>query len=160
MVFDAQAAPIGVCKHFETMGNVWYPIGVSCTGLLFFFRLRAIYNHDRIVVACFFALWLGLLGCTLTIPLGVLGGFIGDTKYCTETFIPNSAYAAILAPLIHDTLVFIAITWRLAHNAYIDITLQEGLRVAVFGKYLPAFTKGLLLDGQRYYLYANLLEYQ
>ncbi|KAF8199056.1 hypothetical protein BJ912DRAFT_950733 [Pholiota molesta] len=120
--------------------------------LLFFFRLRAIYNKNNIIVGCFFVLWLGLLACTILIPVGILGGTIGPTKYCVDADVPNSAYAAIIAPLVHDTLVFIAISWRLIQNAHMDAGFKGGVQVALFGKSLPAFSRGLLLDGQRYYL--------
>ncbi|KJA18070.1 hypothetical protein HYPSUDRAFT_145589 [Hypholoma sublateritium FD-334 SS-4] len=145
-------APTGNCVHFETIDDVFYPISLSCSALLFFFRLRAIYNRNRIVVFCFFILWCGLLTCTIFIPAGILGGTIGPTKYCVDEDVPNSAYAAIIAPLVHDTLVFIAISWRLVLNARIEGDLKQNFQVAMFGKYLPAFSKGLLLDGQRYYL--------
>ena len=149
------AAPTGNCVHFETIDDAFYPISLSCSALLFFFRLRAIYNRDRIVVFCFFILWCGLLACTIFIPAGILGGTIGPTNYCVDEDVPNSAYAAIIAPLVHDTLVFIAISWRLVQNAHIEGDFKLNFQMAMFGKYLPAFSKGLLLDGQRYYLWAR-----
>lgn len=150
--FILSAAPTGNCAHFETITDAFYPVALGCSALLFFFRLRAIYNRDRIVVGCFFILWCGLLACTIFIPAGILGGTIGPTKYCVDEDVPISAYAAIIAPLVHDTLVFIAISWRLLQNASIDGNLKENLQVVMYGKYLPAFSKSLLLDGQRYYL--------
>lgn len=144
------AAPTGNCEVFEKALTAWYPIALGCSALLFFFRVAAIYNRKPLVVGTFFVLWLGLLACTLFIPIGVEGTNIGDSKYCEDAFVPNTAYAAIIAPLVHDTLVFIAISWRLVQNAHVDT--KEGLKVAVWGKYLPHFTRGLLLDGQRYYL--------
>ncbi len=68
-----------------------------------------------------------------------------------DASVPSSAYASALAPLIHDTLVFAAISYRLAQISY-EETLPGVLKAAIFGKYLPKFTKGLLHDGQRYYL--------
>ncbi|KJA14649.1 hypothetical protein HYPSUDRAFT_150082 [Hypholoma sublateritium FD-334 SS-4] len=147
-----ETAPMGNCVHFETITDAFYPVALGCSALLFFFRLRAIYNRDRIVVGCFFILWCGLLACTIFIPAGILGGTIGPTKYCVDEDVPISAYAAIIAPLVHDTLVFIAISWRLLQNAGIDGNFKENLQVVMYGKYLPAFSKSLLLDGQRYYL--------
>ncbi|KAF8198097.1 hypothetical protein BJ912DRAFT_845793 [Pholiota molesta] len=148
-------AATGDCKVFERIVDAWYPVSIGCSALLFFFRVSAIYNRTPLVTAFFFVLWLGLLVCTLFIPIGVLGISIGETKYCQDADVPSSAYAAIIAPLVHDTLVFIAISWRLTQNAHLDSDrgkLSEGFKVAIFGKYLPQFTRGLLLDGQRYYL--------
>ncbi|KAF8199025.1 hypothetical protein BJ912DRAFT_845137, partial [Pholiota molesta] len=107
---------------------------------------------NRIVVCFFFLLWLALVGCTMLVPIGVLGDSIGPTNYCEDAFVPNYSYAAVIAPLVHDTLVFVAISWRLAENAHVNLGLKEGIKIAVFGKYLPAFTKSLLKNGQKYYL--------
>lgn len=143
--------PAGHCLLFEAIGTSIYSIALSCTGLLFFIRLRAIYIRNKLVVLSFFVLWLGLIACTLLLPIEARGGHIGDTKYCIDANVPRSAYASVLAPLIHDTLVFAAISYRLGQNSYKE-TLPGVLKAAISGKYLPKFTKGLLHDGQRYYL--------
>ena len=78
------------------------------------------------------------------------GAEVGGSSYCQDAFVPNTAYAAIIAPLVHDTLVFIAISWKLVKNSHVDG--KEGIKVMMFGRHLPDFTKALLLDGQRYYL--------
>jgi len=54
--------------------------------------------------------------------------------------------------MINDTLVFLAITWRLFRNSYVPRTLRSGIRIVILGDYLPAFSKVLLKDGQAYYL--------
>jgi len=147
-----ETAPTGNCKAFETITDAFYPVALGFSALLFFMRLRAIYNRDRIVVAAFFVLWLGLLGTTVIVPIVILGANIGPTQYCIDADVPSSVYAAILSPLIHDTLVFIAITYRLVKNAHREMGLKDGMTIAVSGKYLPSFTRGLLKDGQKYYL--------
>ncbi|KAF9471347.1 hypothetical protein BDN70DRAFT_888251 [Pholiota conissans] len=147
-----ETAPTGHCKAFETITDAFYPVSLGLSALLFFIRLRAIYNRDRIVVAFFFLLWLGLLGTTMIVPITILGGNIGPTQYCIDEDVPNAVYAAIISPLVHDTLVFIAITYRLVRNAHLETGLKDGMAVAFSGEYLPAFSKGLLKDGQKYYL--------
>ena len=61
-----------------------------------------------------------------------------------------------MIPLIYDTLVFLAITWRLSRNSYDPgpNTLESGIKFLIFGDYLPVFSKALLRDGQAYYLLA------
>ncbi|KAF9471757.1 hypothetical protein BDN70DRAFT_887762 [Pholiota conissans] len=147
-----ETAPTSNCKAFETITDAFYPVSLGFSALLFFIRLRAIYNRDRLVVAFFFILWLGLLGTTMIVPITILGANIGPTKYCIDADVPNAVYAAILSPLIHDTLVFIAITYRLVKNAHMEMGFKDGVAVAISGKYLPVFTRGLLKDGQKYYL--------
>lgn len=88
----------------------------------------------------------------MIVPIVILGANIGPTQYCIDADVPNSVYAAILSPLIHDTLVFIAITYRLVKNAHREMGLKDEVAIAFSGKYLPSFTRGLLKDGQKYYL--------
>ncbi|KAF9481930.1 hypothetical protein BDN70DRAFT_930471 [Pholiota conissans] len=145
-------APVGHCILFDAVNTSFYPISLSLSGLLFFFRLRAIYNQNPIIVSAFFLLWLGLVASTVLIPVGVHGGSIGDSTYCRDATAPDSVYAAIMAPLVHDTAVFIAISYRLMQNAYVEFTFKKGFKMILFGEYLPNLTKSLFIDGQRYYL--------
>lgn len=131
----------------------WFPLAVISTGFLFFLRLRAVYNRNRTVVAFFFVMWLGLLVSSVFVPLGVLGGPVAHTNYCKTTVVARSASVVHLAPLIYDTLVFIAISWRLCRIATIHpVGPRQNMQVLLLGRYLPAFTKSMLLDGQIYYL--------
>ena len=105
------------------------------------------------MVLFFFTLWLGVLGGSLTISIGVLGGSIGPTNYCQNSFVPTYAWLAYILLLVFDTLVFAAITWRLAQNARLENpNLSQKFKIAIFGKHLPSFSKALLQDGQMYYL--------
>lgn len=145
------AASTGHCAAFEKVTDVWYPISLGFSALLFFLRVRAIYDRNPLVITFFFVLWLGLLACTMLIPILATGDNIALTKYCEDASVPSAVYAAVVAPLVHDTLVFAAISWRLVSISHVQ-GFKDGWRVAAFGQYLPTFTKGLLLDGQRYYL--------
>ena len=152
IITHLSAAPTGHCAAFETITDAFYPVSLGASALLFFLRLRAIYNRDRIVVFLFFLLWLSLVGTTMIVPIVTIGANIGDTKYCIDADVPPVTYAGLLSPLIHDTLVFVAISWRLVTNAHREMGLKEGIQTALYGKYLPSFTRGLLKDGQKYYL--------
>ncbi|KAF9473269.1 hypothetical protein BDN70DRAFT_886012, partial [Pholiota conissans] len=146
-----QTAPTGDCSGLEKIAGAFYPISLGLSGFLFFIRLRAVFNDFRSAVAFFFLLWLGLLGSTMIAPLTVHGTVIGDTRYCRDTF-PKAVYASILSPLIYDTLVFGAITCRLVMNVHVEMGIKDGFMVAFSGKYLPTFSRGMLKDGQKYYL--------
>ena len=104
-------------------------------------------------MATFFVLWLGLLAATILIPLNVVGGTIGPLNYCEDAFVSNTVSIVQLTPLVYDTLVFIAISWRLCRIASIEPAgPRETFQVMLFGKHLPTFAKSILLDGQLYYL--------
>ncbi|RDB23019.1 hypothetical protein Hypma_009724 [Hypsizygus marmoreus] len=49
---------------------------------------------------------------------------------------------------INDTFVFLAISWRLLMVAWFESKTRHDLRYVVLGKYLPAFFRALLQDGQ------------
>jgi hypothetical protein len=49
-------------------------IGVPATSLLFFFRLKAVYMHSRIIITIFGIFWLTIAGLTILIMLGIVVG--------------------------------------------------------------------------------------
>ena len=147
-----QGAPTGSCVVFDNAVHAWCPITIGFSAFLFFLRLRAIYNRNKIVEAIFFTLWLGLLVATIFVPIGIVGGAIGSTLYCQDAKFALYVTAGQIAPLVYDTLVFIAISWRLSRVAYEEMGIKGNLKAMIFGEGLPAFTKSLLVDGQLYYL--------
>jgi len=88
----------------------------------------------------------------LTVIIGVDGVNIGSTRYCIDGEVKSYVTTATIIPLINDTFVFLAISWRLFSNSYARPTFKDGLRVLIFGDYLPMFSKAMLHDGQAYYL--------
>ncbi|RDB22909.1 hypothetical protein Hypma_009716 [Hypsizygus marmoreus] len=150
-----QTAPLGKhCAKVETAFCALYHVATSSTALLFLLRARAIYNRSKYAIAFFVALWLGVLGSSLT--AATMGGAvsIGPTRYCQP--LPLKAYigAAPIMFAVFDTCVFLAISWRLLMDAWPDPSKQPQpkLRGIVLGKYLPEFSRALLRDGQVYYL--------
>jgi hypothetical protein len=108
-------------------------------------------------------LWLVVLGGCLAFVIYAL-----KTKPATNTITSAicineeiNPFVAVttITPLINDTLVFLAITWRLSCNSYARHTLKNGFKFLVFGDYLPVFSKVLLQDGQAYYLLVLFLIY-
>ena len=76
----------------------------------------------------------------------------GWSELCIHVNTRPYAVAATIVPVINDTLVFIAITWRLTRNSYVPPTLKGDIKVLIFGDYLPVFSKAMLKEGQAYYL--------
>lgn len=148
------AAPVGHCSALRWAGDAIYPIALPATTLMFFFRTRAVYANNIYVTAFSFVLWLSVLAtCTSVVPAESAGN-IGPTQYCLITGIKPYGAGSGITVLIHDTCVFFAISWRLMQNSYIGETYgwRAALQVFFSGKYLPTFSKTLLLHGQYYYL--------
>jgi len=132
--------------------DVFYSLTIVLTSLLFFFRVRAVFNKNPWIVALFVGLWLSVLAGCSTLVVGVNAVHIGPTKFCTTSEVKPFAAAASIIPLINDTLVFLVMTWRLSRNSYACRTFEHDVRALVFGDYLPMFSKAMLQGGQAYYL--------
>ena len=148
------AAPVNACYQLEKIRGVLFFLSVTSTNLLFFFRTRAVFDMDPLIAAFFAVLWLSVVAACLTVISGVDGVNIGSTRYCIDGEVKLYVTMASIIPLINDTCVFLAISWRLFCNSYAPSrpTFKDGLRVLIFGDYLPMFSKAMLHDGQAYYL--------
>jgi hypothetical protein len=122
------------------------------TALLFLFRVYALYNHNRYVIVLFSLSWLLSLGLSAHVPISGSAVHIGITKYCVFTRTKLSTSFVVFYPIFHETLVFLATAWALLGNSYIDVNFANGFKVVVMGKFLPAFSKSFLHDGQAFYL--------
>jgi hypothetical protein len=67
-------APIAHCWVLKYVEGIFFEIGVPATSLLFFFRVKAVYNHSRVITAFFGILWLAIAGLTILVMLGIEGG--------------------------------------------------------------------------------------
>jgi len=68
------AAPIDNCTALHYVQGIFAEISIPATSLLFFFRVKAIYSHSRIVPAFFGVMWLGIAGLSIMIMLGITKG--------------------------------------------------------------------------------------
>jgi len=152
--------PLKRCVLGQLLANICYAIAVPANCLLFFLRARAIFNRNPYLVMILFVLWLSVLGTGAVMPSGIFGGNIGPTPYCLTTSAKPYVGAIGITPVIHDTAVFFAISWRLFGNSQGGHGLGGNIRAFLTGEYLPQFSKAVLKDGQLYYLSAvtvNLL---
>ena len=146
------------CIILERLVVTFCCAAVVFTSLLFFFRTRAVFNAYPWVVAFFAGLWLAVLGGYVAFIVEIFEPMQVDpasnSPICIKRGIDPFVAVATIIPLINDTLVFLAISWRLYHNPYDPYTFEGGVRCLIFGDYLPVFSKTLLQDGQAYYLLA------
>src|SRR5260221_12305696 len=131
--------------------NILAPFTVPLSTLLFVIRVCALYNNKKYVVAFFSMTWLLVLSSCIIVPLGARGARIGNTKYCFDSRTRLADVLSSSSILIHDTLIFIAMSCAFMRISYSDPNVKNSIRVLVFGRYLPAFSKSVLRDGQAYY---------
>ncbi|KAJ7066918.1 hypothetical protein C8F01DRAFT_1119579 [Mycena amicta] len=147
--------PLGNCRLAMTLELTATGMCVAFTSLLFFLRAAAVYDRNPWFRVFLFTMWLSVLAAGISLPIGIHGGNIGPTPYCsTASAKPYTGSMISIIPLIHDTVVFIAISWRLLQNAYVDDTTGGNFRAFFSGKNLPSFSRAVLVDGQMYYLVA------
>ena len=149
-----------ICFVLFRMVVVFYSSTVVFTSLLFFFRTRAVFDSYPWIVAFFAFMWLVVLGGCLAFVVDILkpiGLVLLPYPICFDSGVDPYIAAATIIPLINDTLVFLAITWRLSRFSYNPLSLRGNVRLLIFGDYLPVFSKVLLRDGQAYYLLAICL---
>ncbi|RDB23130.1 hypothetical protein Hypma_009754 [Hypsizygus marmoreus] len=142
-------------KHCQTVKKaqcVFYHLAFSSTALLFFFRVRAVFNQNKYIVIFFFALWLSVFGGSLT--AATVGGatHLGPTSHCIPHPFKQYLGASPLTLAANDTAVFLAISWRLLVDSWSDRRRKRSFLSLVFGGYLPTFSKAILNDGQVYYM--------
>lgn len=156
LTYNIIAAPVENCVTLSKVTCAVYHVTVSSTALLFFLRVRAIFNRNKYITTGFFLLWLAVLGGSLTSVLSLSGVHIGNTKYCVFSNFKSYRSAANITLAAFDTCVFIAITWHLSNSQY-SIKNDDSIlkKFDLLGRYLPAFSRALLHDGQKYYMYSH-----
>ena len=152
--FSSETFSNSTCVVIERVVTVFYCATVVFTSLLFFFRTRAVFNTYPRVATFFAVLWLTVLGGCLAFIINIFQPITGRPPFCLKEDINPFVAAVTITPMVNDTLVFLAISWRLSRISYDPYTLQSGIRFLIFGDYLPVFSRALLQDGQAYYLLA------
>ncbi|KAK7033655.1 hypothetical protein VNI00_012655 [Paramarasmius palmivorus] len=110
------------------------------------------------VVIGFFVALLITVGSTTLIPFAGEAYQIGPANpFCTARMNPALAQVMLLVPLPNQLAIFFAISWRLLPRHILEESSSERtfpskLKVVFRGKHLPALSKTLFIDGQRYIL--------
>jgi len=141
------------CRAITEFAAVVNIVTVPAISLLFLLRVIAIYLHHRIVIAFFGICWLGLLVSCVIDSATMFSNFLHlpETKNCSLTGRSTDAWA-YTASAIFDTLIFLAISWRLASTSVIGSSWRDRLRSFVRGEGLLGLSKVLLRGGQSYYI--------
>ncbi|KAJ6593084.1 hypothetical protein B0H19DRAFT_1010439 [Mycena capillaripes] len=147
--------PLGDCQAAKIVFTSFYPLSSGATSLLFFFRVRAIYDGHLLITSVFAFLWVCVVGTAIMVPLlGSHSHAASVGSACIVTGVPSDLWVTGTVLTVHDTSVFLAISYRLLANSHVDYTGREKVRAIFRGPNLHAFSKALFLDGQKYYMIA------
>ncbi|KAF8806082.1 hypothetical protein BYT27DRAFT_7191384 [Phlegmacium glaucopus] len=147
-----QTLPISRCDLAENALEILFPLTIILSSLLFFFRIRAVFERNLWVVAFFACSWLAVVAGYVTFIVRIEGEKSIPGLCRVLPHVKSFIKAATIISLVNDTFVFLAISWRLFYNSYGPRTIRNSVRVLILGDYLPVFSKAMLQDGQFYYL--------
>lgn len=133
--------------------SVLFAVTQPATALLFYFRVNAIYLHEKQAIIFFGICWVAIWGCFLAdaIYTSLDTGRITGTDMCG--FVKVGGGSSCIALAVYDTLVYMAISWRLSSQSNTERYWKARLASLTTGDGLYRFSKGLLRQGQLYYLY-------
>ena len=102
-------------QHCQTLLHIsvsFLMLGICCTSLLFFYRVRAVYGNSKIITGFFGFLWLSIFGATFVIPFSVSG----EVNLSASTpFSPTSSQNACI----------MSSRTRLSHICFFSISDQQ-----------------------------------
>ena len=118
---------------------------------IFFVRLSAVYSRDKWVIIFFASCCIAILGIFIFDTTAGLSQPVGDNpQYACFSVIHINALGYI-ATATYDTLVYTAISWRLASFGMSN-HWKSRVKAFITGIGLSGLSKILLQNGQVYYL--------
>jgi len=129
---------------------VWWA-ATSATSLLFFFRIRAVYNHCRVIKYLFSVLWIIIVlsptAILYTVDDPCKTGRNSDCNYARPlSLVANGTMC------LNDTLVFILISHQMYSNSAVHRHgPRDNIKLFFRGHGLYNISKSVLQSGQLYY---------
>jgi tetrahydromethanopterin S-methyltransferase subunit C len=143
------------CNAVSIASGCFFVLGVPSTSALFFFRVQAVYYHNRFITTFFGALLFALFGLSVLIPFTGRGEHIGTTQRCITTKLEHFGALPVFLNSFMDTLIFVAISFRIISYSLVGDTFNARMRSFFRGAGLPSLSKSILQGGQLYYLFVT-----
>ncbi|KAJ3849508.1 hypothetical protein EV368DRAFT_85488 [Lentinula lateritia] len=149
----AKTTPISNCTAIELGVTCNWVVSTTFSSFLFLRRVNAVYSNSAIVCYFFTFLWVANIGISILTPLGAHAGALSNSGYCLNSGVKHYVVAATAFPLVFDSFVFLAISYRLMviNNDDPHGTAQNW-GPFLKGKALPRLSRAVLQGGQQYYL--------
>lgn len=157
-----EASPIGRCELANRIAIIFETLSIPCSQLLLLLHVRAVHINNQRLVYFFVSLWLCTAATSIIAP--IIAAYstspfsdIGPTKYCIGTPVRAYVGATVIAPMLNDFVLFLALAWRLRESAYIDERRgTTSFKSTILGGHLPILSRALFLNGQAYFLWVIL----
>ncbi|TFK47489.1 hypothetical protein OE88DRAFT_1738410 [Heliocybe sulcata] len=147
--------PVGTSERCQAVQEAlaWcYVVAAPSIALLFFFRVSAVFQTNPRVRAVFAFLWACVVAAAFTVPFSVTVAEIADTRRCVDLDVASFSSSTVIVNWINDSLVFLAISWRLMRFSTVGDTWRDRLRSFISGAGFSRLSRSLLQGGQMYYL--------
>ncbi|KZP11645.1 hypothetical protein FIBSPDRAFT_962052 [Athelia psychrophila] len=145
----------GGCDTLVKIFGACAALSIASTSFLFLLRVRAVYLRSARTTAIFGTLWI----VTVASAIYTAATIHADPKSlyvytgCSVSHIDSSTSTWLLVPtLFNDTLIFLAITYRLMADAATKRSWRSRFLSIVKGKGLYRLSRSVMLTGQLYYL--------
>ena len=138
-----------------TSSSAWLAtFAIPLDGLLFLFRIQAVFHDTKFVVLFFTLLWATVLGSSVAGHFGLKAAHPGAVESCPNVSIEEFVSLALIASWVYDTLVFIAISTKLMSFSFPTNkpTWKERLKCFWKGPESGPIARTVLQTGQLYYL--------
>ncbi|KZP14265.1 hypothetical protein FIBSPDRAFT_1048909 [Athelia psychrophila] len=157
MVYTKPLANWVNCTAFDAGLVTSSSVASASTSFLFYLRVRGVYLQSRTITILFGALWVVTtsVGICFT-ALEVRGAKrVLYSAHCTNATVEYNSIPITMA-FVHDTMVFLAISYRLAADAVAAADWRSRVLSIVTGKGLFSLSRSLMKGGQLYYLAATV----
>ncbi|KZP10990.1 hypothetical protein FIBSPDRAFT_1051012 [Athelia psychrophila] len=141
-------------KLLTTTITVCTSVTGAATTYMFFLRVRAVYLKSMRITALFGALWV-VTQALITLTSTSIRAAHKPSQYCNGLSVKHRLFpdAAIFA---YDTLIFLAISYRLAEDASTEAGWRSRILSVIKGKGLYRLSRSIMRSGQQYYLASML----
>ncbi|KAL4081287.1 hypothetical protein V8B97DRAFT_2027368, partial [Scleroderma yunnanense] len=147
-----KTGPVSNCTLIAMLLVGCQVISSAAASYLFLKRVHAVYHKSKIARHIFSFLWFVGVGTSCAVFHGALHDYseIANTKHCVRHSTWSALSIAFLDPVLFDTLVYFAITYKILTTHW--TRKEEGWRYYCLGKALPYLSRAVLQGGQQYYL--------
>ncbi|KAJ8495114.1 hypothetical protein ONZ45_g13000 [Pleurotus djamor] len=154
--FVFQVGSVPNCQALQIALGVCNVFSQTFTSLLFLLRVLAVWNRNKYMKVMYTLLWLTVIACSITVPVGISGAHIGPTQHCINTRAEEYTESTGIIGLINDSLVFFGIAYRIMTYSVIEDNLGARTKTFFGGGSLSNLSRALLQGGQTYYLVAMM----
>ncbi|XP_006459687.1 hypothetical protein AGABI2DRAFT_66200 [Agaricus bisporus var. bisporus H97] len=148
--------PIYHIYPFDVFSSCLLSLSAVSSSYILLQRAQAIYAEQKRLQKFFFISWLFVFGAGCLVPIGVHPSYISGTYYYRESGLATYVTAGPLVLLLFDTLIFIAISYKISKGHSVTVSSVEEQRTSwiglLSGRRLPLISKAVLRGGQQYYL--------